>query len=51
MSLAICFAELMAIRQGLQLAWDNGYRRVWCEDDSKEVIRIILSYNKDSNLF
>ena len=35
--------ELMAIRMGLCLAWDHGYRRVLCESDSLEAIRCVNS--------
>ena len=35
--------ELMAIRMGLCLAWDHGYRRVYCESDSLEAIRCVNS--------
>lgn len=34
-------AELEGIRQGLSLAWDEGYRYVVCEADAQTIIRII----------
>ena len=35
--------ELMALCQGLRLAWSRGYRYVMCESDSTEVTRLIQS--------
>ena len=35
--------ELIAICQGLRLAWDRGFRCVLCESDSMEAIRLIHS--------
>ena len=37
--------ELMAICQGLRLAWDRGFERVLCEFDSMEAIGLIHSSN------
>lgn len=37
----VLLAELIAIKKGLNLAWDEGYRRIWCESDSFEAINII----------
>lgn len=31
-------AELIAVKKGLSLAWDEGHRRIWCESDSLDAI-------------
>lgn len=36
-------AELHAIRIGLQLAWDEGYRKIVCEVDALVVLDILSS--------
>lgn len=35
------FAEVWTVRQGLQLAWDKGFKRVIIEVDSTEALRMI----------
>ena len=37
--------ELIAIYQGLRLAWDHGFKCVLCKSDSLEAIRLIYSSN------
>ena len=32
------------------MAWERGYRRVWCKSDSKEAIKLILSRMEESHL-
>ena len=41
----------MAIRQGFDLVWEKGYRRVYCESDSKEAIHLIFSVNCHSHVY
>ena len=43
--------ELIAICQGLRLAWDRGFRCVLCESDSLEAIRLINSANSHHHHF
>ena len=40
-------AELMAIRHGLLLAWQYGFRRVECESDCLKAVQIIHSNGRD----
>lgn len=47
----ILFAKLMAIYQGLDLAWNRGYRTVLCESDSHEALRLILEAKERFHLF
>jgi ribonuclease HI len=37
----ILFAEIMAVLHGLQLCWDNGYRKVICFSDSLQSVNLI----------
>ena len=51
----ITFVELLAIREGLLLAWKFGFRRVVCESDSLEAvdfiqISVVRSHNLDALL-
>ena len=34
--------ELLALRFGLQLAWQHGFRKIVCEVDCMEVVRLVL---------
>ena len=34
-------AELLALRRGLKLAWDYGYRQLICEIDCLEIVRLV----------
>ena len=34
--------ELLALRFGLQLAWQHGFRKIICEVDCMEVVRLVL---------
>lgn len=34
-------AELLAVRRGLQLAWESGFRNVVLEIDSQEVVSLL----------
>jgi ribonuclease HI len=38
---SILFAELMAVLKGLQLCWENGYRRIVCCSDSLHTVNLI----------
>jgi ribonuclease HI len=38
---SILFAELMAVLKGLQLCWENGYRRIVCCSDSLQTVNLI----------
>ncbi|PKI44165.1 hypothetical protein CRG98_035458 [Punica granatum] len=38
-------AELWAVRTGLEMAWDLGFRRIILEVDSETVVRLVLSSN------
>jgi ribonuclease HI len=38
---SILFAELMAILHGLQICWENGYRRISCFSDSLQAVNLI----------
>ena len=51
----ITFVELLAIREGLLLAWKFGFRRVVCESDSLEAVSfiqifVVSSYDLDALL-
>jgi ribonuclease HI len=37
----ILFVEIMAVLHGLQLCWDNGYRKVICFSDSLQSVNLI----------
>lgn len=37
----ILFAELRGILQGLKIAWENGFRQVFCDCDCMKAIRLI----------
>lgn len=43
-------AEAIALLEGLQLAWDAGYRRVACEVDSEDLITT-LQDSEAANVF
>jgi ribonuclease HI len=36
----ILFAEIMVVLHGLQLCWDNGYRKVICFSDSLQSVNL-----------
>lgn len=36
-------AELLAVKNGLAHAWEEGAKHVWCESDSSEVISVLSS--------
>ncbi|KAJ8768128.1 hypothetical protein K2173_021068 [Erythroxylum novogranatense] len=40
---SILVAELQALRHGLTLAWDRGYRRIVVESDSQDVVTLVLT--------
>ena len=39
----ITLVELLALKQGLSLAWDCGYRDLICETDCLEVFQLVQS--------
>ncbi|XP_045831415.1 uncharacterized protein LOC123922770 [Trifolium pratense] len=38
---SILFAELMAVLHGLQICWENGFRRIICFSDSLQAVNLI----------
>ncbi|XP_057442373.1 uncharacterized protein LOC130734086 [Lotus japonicus] len=34
-------AEALALRDGLRLAWERGFRKIICESDSLEVVKVV----------
>lgn len=34
-------AEILAIKNGLVFAWDKGFRKVYCESDSLDVVNLL----------
>ncbi|KAJ1434859.1 Ribonuclease H-like superfamily [Sesbania bispinosa] len=47
--IGIVAAELFAIRQGLLISSELGFHTVWCESDSKEVVRLCLLQDSSSS--
>lgn len=48
----VLLAELTVIKHGLQLAWDEGFRSVVCESDSRDAISILSeSSSHNTHLF
>lgn len=42
----VLLAELLAIKNGLRIAWENGFRAVLCESDSLEAVSMISDNSK-----
>ena len=40
---SVLFARLRCIKHGLTLAWSKGYKRVWCECDSFQALRLVIA--------
>jgi ribonuclease HI len=38
---SVLYAEIMAILQGLQLCWSNGFRSIFCYSDSLQAVSLI----------
>nr|KYP52455.1 hypothetical protein KK1_025575 [Cajanus cajan] len=35
-------AELLALRNGLEVAWECGYREIMCECDALDVVNVVM---------
>jgi ribonuclease HI len=43
--------ELLALKHGLMIAWDWGYRQVLCNSDSMDTLRLVLEGNIEFHHF